>query len=359
MELRYRADWPEAEDRLTRWWEGEYLGRPAMAISAPAEAAVWEQLPEPPTLWDFWTNPDYVIPRTEQAMRNTAFLGEACPQAWVNLGPVSATGFLGTRVILHPTTVWHEPIIEDWEGFEVCFGRDNEWWQTTVKLTEALVQAAEGKWFVGTADVADVGDILAYLRGAQALCIDLVEGPRERMRQVRDQVLDLSLLFYEELTAIVNARAQGGASWLGVWSPKRTATLQCDFSCMVSPQTFDEFFAPTIARQALALDHVVYHLDGPDAIRHLDTLLGLPRLHMIQWVPGSGAESAAHARWRPLLRRIIEGGVKVHLGVAPDEVQGLLEDLPAESLYLQAHCATQAEAEDLLAAAQRWSRPAH
>ena len=31
------------------------------------------------------------------------------------------------------------------------------------------------------------------------------------------------------------------------------------------------------------LDYFLYHLDGMEQIRHLDTLLSIPRFHTLQW----------------------------------------------------------------------------
>ncbi len=355
MELAYREDWPEAAERLTRWWEGEYLGRPAITLTAPRDGATWAELPQPPNLWEQWTNPAFVVPRTEQSIRNTAWFGEACPGAWVNLGPISMTGFLGTPVHVDERTVWQSPIVEDWESYQVRFDPANEWWQITCRLTQALAEAAAGKWHVGNGDVVEPGDAMSYLRGPARLCLDLIDGPHEKLRAVRDELTELLWWFYEQLTGIVRPYMAGTASWLGVWSPKRTATLQCDYSCMISAEMFAEFFAPPLAELSRRLDHVIYHLDGPGALQHVDTLLGLPRLHAIQWVPGSGAEPQAHPRWRPLLKRIIRAGKRVHLYVAPSEIEELVSDLPPEGLFLQTGCGSEAEARELLAQLAKWA----
>lgn len=358
MFLSYREDWPEAAERLARWWEGEDLGRPAIHLTAPRDGAVWEELPPAPDLWEHWTNPDYVIPRVDQHLRNTAFFGEACPQTWVNLGPVSMAGYLGTGIHVRPDTVWQSPIVEDWNTYEPVFDPENEWWQITRRLAMALVEAAEGKWFVANADLGDPGDVMSYLRGPERLCVDLLEGPRDRMVQVRDRLVELLWFFYNDLTQIVHSRMEGTSSWLGVWCPKRTTTLQCDFSCMVSATMFAEFFAPPLVELASRLDHVIYHLDGPGAIQHVDTLLSMPNLRAIQWVPGAGQPGAAHPRWRGLLKHIIRCGVRVHIGVAPTDIEELLRDLPADGLFISTACGSEAEARHLMAKLEQWSHPA-
>jgi hypothetical protein len=105
------------------------------------------------------------------------------------------------------------------------------------------------------------------------------------------------------------------------------------------------------------VDHVMYHLDGPGALQHLDTLLSLPNLHGIQWVPGSGEAGPAHPKWRPLLRRIIAAGKRVHVGAAPEEIEELLSDIPADGLFISTWCASEGEARELLRKAEVWARP--
>ena len=356
MRLARRPDWPEAAERLTRWWSGASLGRPAMSITAPKDGASYEALPEAPSLWDHWTNPDYVMPRVLQSVRNTAWFAEACPMAWVNLGAVAQVGFLGTEVVCAPDTVWHRGFVEDWEAYEPTFDRQNEWWRIEIRLTEAFLNEAEGQWFVANADLAETGDVMSALRGPQKLCLDLIEGPREAMERVRDQLAELLLQWYDEFSSMITARMEGSSSWLRVWHPGRTATVQCDFSCMVSKEMFDGFFLPPLSRGLATLDGAMYHLDGAGAVQHVDTIMALPNMRAIQWVPGSGDEGPAHPKWRPLLRRIIGGGLCVHLSVSPGEIENLVRDLGADGLYLVTSCASEREARELLDAVERWSR---
>jgi len=68
--------------------------------------------------------------------------------------------------------------------------------------------------------------------------------------------------------------------------------------------------------------------DGPGAIPHHDHLLGLPRLNVIQWTAGSGAEPGWHRRWWPLFHKTFERGKGVFIGVSGSE-QETVERLTA------------------------------
>jgi hypothetical protein len=326
-----------------------------MGLTAPKDSARWGSLPEAPDLCHYWTDPGYVIPRVEQSVANTAWFAEACPGAWVNLGAVAQAGLLGTRPVCHPTTVWHEPFVQDWSTYQPSLDPAREWYRAYRRLIEAFLEVAAGRWFVAVGEVAEAADIMSALRGPQQLCLDLIEGPIEQMKQVRDDIARLMVGFYDEVTGLVNRHSPGTSTWLQVWHPGRTTTAQCDFSCMVSKALFDDFIQPALAWQLGRLDGAIYHLDGPGALQHLPTLLGLPNLRAIQWVPGAGEEAQAHPKWRPLLKRIIAAGKAVHLSVSPADIEGLLEDLPPEGLYLQVGCGSESEARELLADVERWS----
>ena len=47
------------------------------------------------------------------------------------------------------------------------------------------------------------------------------------------------------------------------------------------------------------LDHSLYHLDGPDAIKHVPALMELEKLDALQWTCGAGQPDGACPRWYP------------------------------------------------------------
>jgi hypothetical protein len=51
---------------------------------------------------------------------------------------------------------------------------------------------------------------------------------------------------------------------------------------------FDNLERSFLANEIAAVDASVYHLDGPNALHHLETLCAIEELDMIQWMPGEG-----------------------------------------------------------------------
>jgi hypothetical protein len=95
-------------------------------------------------------------------------------------------------------------------------------------------------------------------------------------------------------------------TWTSTLHRGRFYMASCDFSAMISADMFGDLILPSIRKECLAMDRVLYHLDGPTALQHLDLLLETPEIHGIQWVYGSGQEPAA--KWIDVYKRIQKAG---------------------------------------------------
>ena len=62
---------------------------------------------------------------------------------------------------------------------------------------------------------------------------------------------------------------------MGIWHPGRWYPTCCDFSCMISTQMYEELVVGELLEELDFLDASIYHLDGPDALKHLDRLLAI------------------------------------------------------------------------------------
>jgi 5-methyltetrahydrofolate--homocysteine methyltransferase len=69
---------------------------------------------------------------------------------------------------------------------------------------------------------------------------------------------------------------------------------------------FDEFVKPELQASCKRLKNAFYHLDGVGQLPHLDSLLAIPELKGIQWVPGDGKPGTTH--WPEVYRRIRKAG---------------------------------------------------
>ena len=358
--LQYRPDFDAVRDRLTHWWDGGDLGRPALQITVPRAAPAEDIPPRPePAGWvthystsDF----DYRVHLARRACVDTDYLAEAVPSVSPCLGPNCLALYLGCRGEEMPGTVWFHPCIESPETARFELDPDNFYWDFNLRLIDAILRQAPGRFLIAFPDLIEGLDTLAAMRGTEQLLVDLLERPewvRDSLATITERYFDVYDVLYERIRD-----DRGSHFW--AWAPGRMAKLQCDFSAMISPEMFAEFMVPVLEAMTARLDHAMYHWDGPGAIAHLDALLSVADLDMIQWTPGAGAEPVADRRWWPLYHRIVEAGKKVILlgiGQGEEGVAALgrlqREFGPAlKQFMLGLRCDTVAQAERVIAMAE-------
>jgi hypothetical protein len=77
-----------------------------------------------------------------------------------------------------------------------------------------------------------------------------------------------------------------------------------------------------------------FHLDGPEATRHLDTLLDIPDLDGIQWEPGAGNGSQDRLQWMDKLKKIQLSGKSLWVACRVTEAKTMLSELWPKGLIL-------------------------
>lgn len=81
------------------------------------------------------------------------------------------------------------------------------------------------------------------------------------------------------------------------------------------------------------LERSIFHLDGPQALHHLDLMLSLPGLNAVQWVFGSGHGPAA--KWIDVYRRCLAAGKALQiLADDPADALTVLRALGPDGLWL-------------------------
>ena len=167
---------------------------------------------------------------------------------------------------------------------------------TVETLLDAAARRADGRYYVGMPDLNAPGEIVALLRDTQRFLFDFMDDPAP-IKPAIDEATEAWWRYWQAANGVVHQWIDGYLYWMGIWSDSPSADLQCDFNVMISPQMFDDYFLPGLEQQTRWVERTIFHLDGPEAIRHLDSLLSLPRLDGIQWVPGDGKPPMS--QWMP------------------------------------------------------------
>ncbi len=278
--LFWKENWPETRDHFVRWWKHDGLVvSPVMWGDYPSRPLPWSAVPapHPPASPESrYVDPEGVAARAHHQLAQAECRLDALPIAQVDLGPGSVAAYLGSEPRFGETTVWFEPAIADPESCNsLRFDPENRWWLRQLELIEAVQRHAAGRYFVGCPDLVENLDVLASLRGAQELMTDLIERP-DWVKARLHEITDAYFQYFDALHLRLRDRDGGMAFWaFSLWGPGRTAKVQCDAGAMISRDMFDEFVAPELRRQCARLDHALFHLDGTQAIQHLDTLLAI------------------------------------------------------------------------------------
>ncbi|MGB9682262.1 MAG: trimethylamine corrinoid protein 2 [bacterium] len=317
--MKYKNNWEETKERFKRWWNHSNLDRPMMRIIAKLEEPIepLEPVLPPNTPQAYHLDVKRRVKELYNFCRTHLFLAEAFPYLDINIGPGSMATYLGSEPVFSWDTVWYNPCINgDLSGYgPLRFNENNHWWQLHLELICMAKELVNDDVLVSIPDIIESIDILAAMRGAQQLIYDLIDSP-EVVKEYIHQLDDLYFKYYDPIYDIVKEK-DGGSSYtvFSIWSPGRTAKVQCDFSAVMSPKQFREFFIPSLQTQCSRLDYSLYHLDGPDAIKHLDAILEIKKINAIQWTPGAGKPDGGSEEWYPIYDKINSSGKSLWISI--------------------------------------------
>lgn len=342
------ADWSRASSNWQAWWEGE-LPRPLVWIEVLPTLTDTGLPSTDPFLTEYPLDlpAGKILDALAPLLAQVHYLGDAVPKVWPNFGAGIVAGFLGAPVEYRTHTTWFGTVeTATLADLRPRFDPVNVWWQRAQEFTRIAAQHWEN-FIIGHTDLGGNLDILASLRGTQALLTDLYDSPEEVERLVAE-ITALWLRYYDELSALLGKNKRGYSCWAPIWAPKPCYMLQSDFSYMISPKMFERFVLPDLETCCAHLDYGFYHLDGKGQIRHLDMLLSLKRLRGIQWIPGDGAPPPEE--WLPLLKRIRDGGKLCQLFVTRAGALKISRELGGKGfLFCIEEALTLEEAEEFLA----------
>jgi 5-methyltetrahydrofolate--homocysteine methyltransferase len=343
MALEFKPDFEAARRRWDAFWRGE---RPAVAVTTAKEGC--EPAPRPRSYELLTGDTDAHADKVIRWAASHEFIGEAIPFCQVDFAPDDLAALLGAELKAAgdpPETVWVQPCVEDWDDADIRFRREGPVWRRMVECAEGLRRRLDGRVLVTLPTLQGGLDCLSALRGPEKLLMDLVTVPD----RVSAALARVSAAYAEVLDAfceLLDVRRFGSITRHGAYSTGRTNVPQCDFSCMISPEMFRRFALPSIAHEAALLDAATYHLDGPDAIRHLEAVCEVDDIGIIQWQPGA---AAAGQDWSALRRRIDALGKGQLIWTDAAEARRWARELASPRLYLGCGASSRREAESLIA----------
>ena len=130
--------------------------------------------------------------------------------------------------------------------------------------------------------------------------------------------------------------------------------IQCDISVMFSNDIYEKFARTELEEQSSFLEYPLYHFDGIEQIRHLDTLLSIEKLRMIQWTSVVGQPSPL--KFIDQLKKIQEKGKGLLLLLKPEEIESAMKQLSSKGLFILSEAESREEADRIVKLVERNTR---
>ncbi len=354
-------DYDKILKRLDLVWKNEILDRPCLSVTAPKD-------PKNPYIqgWDmpktneerkkWYTDGEWILKRKLEQIDKTYYAGDALPMIFPYFGTGGHAKYIAPESSVEYTrdTIWIHPCIDDLESYDYSFDPEtNKVFKLECEIMKYLVNESNGRYFVGMPDNCGSYDALSQLRGAEDLLVDFLTDA-ENVKYAGKKIVDILIRSGDVMFDILKKHTFGGSAhaWMNSVSKGKLMQLQCDVAAMLSKDIFDEFLKDELVDSANWLDNVIYHLDGMEQIRHLDTILSIDKIDMIQWVQVDGQPKVLE--FIPELRRIQEAKKGLIIGVNPKQALGLLENLSPNGLNLLVQADSKEEADAFLKLATKY-----
>ena len=297
-----------------QWWEGK-LERPIIQVTLDRTvsengdffASNYRKVILD-AMYDFDLPVMEAMKTVDQAYSLLDYLGDAIPVFYMRPTGILG-GFLGQEFGIDHNlgTVWFKQMCSELEPIkDVKLDPECALFQRSIALTKAAQEYFDGAMAIGIPDFGGVMDILSAIRDANPLLLELCLEPEEvedACWNIHEQFKKAYQLF---LDAVDESKIPGYTCWATMLSQKPYFVLQNDFSAMISTKMYDEFYLPILKKECQLIPRTIYHLDGPDAVRHLDSVLTVPELDGVQWINGAGAPGLD--QWPDIYKKIHAAG---------------------------------------------------
>lgn len=238
------------------------------------------------------------------------------------------------RVTIQGGSMRSRAFISSWEDWpKRRFARQRGWQDLLLRLTEMLVERANGRYAVTQPLMRGPSDLAEAVLGPEMTCFSLYDHPAELQGFLWD-VTDVFIDVLRRQTARLAPLEGGYVNWFGIWAPGTVVRTQCDATAFLSAKQYARWFLPHDVRTSEAADYAIIHLHSA-CLHTVEALLEVERPQAIQISldpePSGPPVKEIVGTCQKILERkplVIDGEMR------PEDVALLLERLPHDGLCL-------------------------
>jgi hypothetical protein len=350
----WKTNLEESKKRYIDWWNNKGL-LISMWEHLEKDGNPYEIVPKPSPAKDlnqYWFDANWRAENLHYQLSKSSLKADILPVANTHLGPGSLAAILGAQLEAGEDTIWIKPAGNVNE--EIILKEENPWWQLHLNLIKACKKLSQGKYYVGCPDLIEGLDTMASLKGTEGVLMDMLLQP-EILEQQLQQINNIYFQVFDRIYDIIREGDEMAFCYFSIWGPGKVSKLQSDISVMISEDDFRRFVEPFIREQAQKIDYTLYHLDGVDAIRHLDAILEIEELNAVQWTPGVGQPQGGDPKWFDLYRKILAKGKSIMpCWVELPELKPMLDAVGAEGLNILMHFKSEKDIDEALKIADEY-----
>ncbi len=198
--------------------------------------------------------------------------------AWVE-------AILGCPTIGSSNTVWVQHIAGSCDQALASLpplNDENQWLRELLRVIRLAGVATAGHYPNGVAFLRGPLDVMSGLVGFERICEEMLDNP-EGVLELADRLADVTIAIGRAQLAAAGAFAGRYVNtYKGVLAPGPTLIISTDFSAMLSPGLFRDFFLPSYRKVFAAFEYSCLHLHSA-AVHVLDEVLAVDELRAIEF----------------------------------------------------------------------------
>lgn len=206
------------------------------------------------------------------------------------------------------------------------------WSQKYCEFLEILIEASAGRYPIGQPILRGSADILATIIPPQA-CLDALREHADMIKDFIARATDFFIYFLWKQAELIPEFHDGHAlGFFHVWCPERCFWFQNDFSTMLSPEVYEDFFAESNQAISEVFDYNTMHVHLT-TLKHIHHLISLEKLRSIGI--NRDIQGASVKEMLPALKLVQESKPLIIRGIMDKEdIDTALQKLSYRGLYL-------------------------